>query len=87
MLIRRLSLFGDVSPACLQEVVNRLRVVLVDPGQHVVRAGDYGDSMYFINQGRVSVRIDGKEIDHLTTGACLRARAHNRACARVGTPE
>jgi len=71
MLIRQLPLFSDVGPACLQEVVDRLQSVRVEHGQHVMRAGDHGDSMYFINQGRVSVQADGEEIDLLTTGVCV----------------
>jgi serine/threonine protein kinase len=50
LLIRRLPLFTDVSPECLQEVVNNLRFVRVDAGEHIMRSGDVGDSMYFINQ-------------------------------------
>ena len=48
---------GYTSPSCLQEVVNALQVVRVATGQHVMRAGDKGDCMYFINQGVVSVQV------------------------------
>ena len=68
LLIRRLPLFTDVSPECLQEIVNNLILVRICAGEHIMRAGEVGDSMYFINQGHVSVRVDGGEIDRLTTG-------------------
>ena len=61
-------LFTDVSPECLQEIVNSLILMRVSAGEHIMRAGEVGDSMYFINQGHVSVRVDGGEIDRLTTG-------------------
>jgi CRP-like cAMP-binding protein len=58
LLIRRLPLVTDVSPECLQEIVNNLILVRISAGEHIMRAGEVGDSMYFINQGHVSVRVD-----------------------------
>ena len=36
--------------------MGKLRTVLVDPGHFIARAGDEGDSMYFIKKGSVQVR-------------------------------
>eukprot|EP00960_Hanusia_phi_P071044 767454-Hanusia_phi.AAC.1 len=37
-------------------------------GASVIRSGEIGDSMYFINNGVVKVLVEGREIDRLFTG-------------------
>mmetsp|Transcript_39194 Transcript_39194/g.57605 ORF Transcript_39194/g.57605 Transcript_39194/m.57605 type:complete len:501 (-) Transcript_39194:211-1713(-) len=68
MLIRKLPIFDRVDPQCLQEVTRRLRVVRADKGDCVIRAGDYGDCMYFLSDGAVQVLYAGREIDRLYPG-------------------
>mmetsp|Transcript_11813 Transcript_11813/g.27197 ORF Transcript_11813/g.27197 Transcript_11813/m.27197 type:complete len:735 (-) Transcript_11813:86-2290(-) len=68
MLIRKLPLFDSVDPSCLQEVIKSLKTVRVEQGQFVIRCGDVGDSMYFVNSGSVKIMLNGEEIDRLSTG-------------------
>jgi CRP-like cAMP-binding protein len=49
-------------------VSKRLKVERIPPGELVIKAGEEGDSMYFINSGSVSVLVDGVEIDRKGIG-------------------
>ena len=55
LLLRNLKIFENVEPSCLQELVGKLRTVLIEAGHYIARAGDQGDSMYFIKKGSVQV--------------------------------
>ena len=68
LLIRKLPIFDNIDPACLQQVTAMLKLVKVEQGQHVIQAGEVGDCMYFINAGTVQVFVNGNEVDRLTTG-------------------
>ena len=68
LLIRKLPIFNNIDPACLQQVTAMLKLVKVEQGQFVIQAGEVGDCMYFINSGTVQVFVDGNEVDRLTTG-------------------
>ena len=63
MMLRKLAVFESMGPACLADVAARLQKVLVPAGEVVVRAGEVGDAMYFINAGAVRVLIDGTEVN------------------------
>eukprot|EP00918_Siedleckia_nematoides_P107119 GHVU01233553.1.p1 GENE.GHVU01233553.1~~GHVU01233553.1.p1 ORF type:complete len:496 (+),score=93.48 GHVU01233553.1:178-1488(+) len=68
LLIRKLPIFDNIDPACLQQVTAMLKVVKVETGKPVIQAGEVGDCMYFINSGTVQVFVNGNEVDRLTTG-------------------
>eukprot|EP00287_Rhodomonas_sp_CCMP768_P007765 CAMPEP_0196728014 /NCGR_PEP_ID=MMETSP1091-20130531/8843_1 /TAXON_ID=302021 /ORGANISM="Rhodomonas sp., Strain CCMP768" /LENGTH=503 /DNA_ID=CAMNT_0042070713 /DNA_START=119 /DNA_END=1630 /DNA_ORIENTATION=- len=68
LLIRKLSIFDNIDPSCLQEITQKLKVVRIEQGKPVIQAGEVGDCMYFINSGTVQVLVNGSEIDRLTTG-------------------
>lgn len=68
MLIRQLPIFDRVDPQCLQEVTRRLKLVKADPGTCVIKAGDYGNCMYFLSEGAVRVLYGDREIDRLFPG-------------------
>lgn len=68
LLIRKLPIFDNIDPACLQMVTAKLKAVRVPQGQYVCRSGDVGDSMYFINSGTVSVVVHGNEVSRQGTG-------------------
>ena len=61
ILLRKLPIFDKMELACLEDVASRLEAVKAQAGEHVVRAGDPGDSMYFINAGEVQVMRGGRE--------------------------
>jgi serine/threonine protein kinase len=68
LLIRKLPIFNNIDPACLQQVTALLRLVKVERGKAVIQAGEVGECMYFINSGTVQVLVNGNEVDRLTTG-------------------
>ena len=68
LLIRKLPIFDNIDPTCLQEVTARLKVVRVEQGKYICRAGEPGDCMFFINSGTVQILVNGNEVDRLTTG-------------------
>jgi len=68
LLIQKLLIFQRIDPTCLQQVSKRLKVERIPPGELVIKAGEEGDSMYFINSGSVSVLVDGVEIDRKGIG-------------------
>ena len=55
ILLRKLPLFDKMELACLEDVASRLEAVKAPAGEHIVRAGEQGDCMYFINAGAVQV--------------------------------
>ena len=55
VLLRKLPIFDNMELACLEDVAARLEAVQVPAGEHVVRAGEPGEAMYFISVGAVQV--------------------------------
>ena len=68
LLLRKLAVFESMGPACLADVAARLQKVHVPPGEFVVRAGEAGDAMYFINAGAVRVLVNGEEVNRIGAG-------------------
>jgi len=63
LLIQKLPIFQRIDANCLLETSKRLQLCTVPAGEYVCRAGEVGESMYFVNGGAVSVLVDGVEID------------------------
>ena len=59
ILLRKLPLFDNMELACLEDVASRLEPVKAPAGEHIVRAGEPGDCMYFISAGAVQVGESG----------------------------
>jgi len=68
LLIQKMPVFQRIEASCLQEVARSLKVIRMDANEVVFKAGDEGDSMYFINSGKISVLVDGMEIDRKKVG-------------------
>jgi len=68
LLIRKLSIFDNIDPACLQDITQKLKVVKFDAGKFVIQAGEVGECMYFVNSGTVQVIVNKAEVDRLSTG-------------------
>mmetsp|Transcript_3807 Transcript_3807/g.9108 ORF Transcript_3807/g.9108 Transcript_3807/m.9108 type:complete len:522 (+) Transcript_3807:78-1643(+) len=68
LLIRKLTIFENIDPACLQEVTQKLKVRKVAAGDRIITSGEVGESMYFINSGLVEVLVNDARVDQLTTG-------------------
>lgn len=62
-IIEKVPLFREASEEFLREIVVALRPTVFTPGDLIVRKGEIGDEMYFINRGTVEVvSADQKEI-------------------------
>ena len=68
LLLRNLKIFENIEPSCLQDLVGKLRNIVIEAGEYIARAGEVGDSMYFIKKGSVQVLSNGSQIDKLFTG-------------------
>ncbi|WP_428664433.1 cyclic nucleotide-gated ion channel [Reyranella sp.] len=55
--VTRVPLFADLGTVTLSEIVGKLRVRHYPPRIVVVRRGEPGDSMFFISEGEVEVRL------------------------------
>ncbi len=53
--LRGLKLLAGLSPSQLEEISRRLKPVRYRQGEVIIREGDPGDEMYFIESGRVQV--------------------------------
>jgi hypothetical protein len=58
-LIENVPLFKDVTPMAMIGLVHRLQSTIALPNQVLLRQGEYGDRMYFITKGLLTVYIDG----------------------------
>jgi voltage-gated potassium channel len=54
-IIQKVPLFAGASDAFVRDLVSGLRPVVYTPGDFIIRRGDVGHEMFFINRGRVEV--------------------------------
>jgi voltage-gated potassium channel len=69
-IIHKVPLFKDVNDDFLREIAQRLMPVVYLPGDWVCRAGDAGESMFFVSRGELDVVAkDGETLlSHLRDG-------------------
>ncbi|MCK5835340.1 MAG: Crp/Fnr family transcriptional regulator [Lentisphaeria bacterium] len=74
-LFQNMPIFGGLTEASLELIVNRSEVVEVKKGGYFYQEGDHGNSLYVLTQGSVKglKSIDGDEfqIDILSEGDCF----------------
>ena len=90
LMLRRLPIFTNVEPSCLGAVTNRLKRKVFEPGDTIIREGEVGETMYFIDSGSVRIMIDGREVDFLSGGMFFGEVAlivRNRRMATAVVPE
>uniref|UniRef100_A0A7S0EQR9 cGMP-dependent protein kinase n=1 Tax=Hanusia phi TaxID=3032 RepID=A0A7S0EQR9_9CRYP len=66
--LRTFQLFRMVDKPTLTRIANQLRPRRFNAGEYVLRAGDPGDSMFFINSGRVAAVVNGHELEPMRMG-------------------
>ena len=54
-IIQKVPIFAGASDAFVRELVSGLRPIVFTPGDDIIRRGELGDEMFFINRGRVVV--------------------------------
>ena len=68
-ILARIPIFRLLEDKDLSELAGKLRRLSFAPGEHILRQGDPGDSMYFVVAGRVNISYrspDGAEKDLAT---------------------
>ncbi len=71
-ILTKVPFFRDADEIFIREIITKLRQHTFLPGDLVMRKGEFGDCMYFINSGHVSVLIN----DDKTVVAVLQAGSH-----------
>jgi Na+:H+ antiporter len=61
-LIERLDLLSGLEERQLERVAKLLRPRFTVPNERIIRAGDRGDSVFFIASGAVEVRLPGRRV-------------------------
>ena len=56
-IVRKVTLFEDLDPGFIPSLMARLKMHLYTPGEDIVRVGEVGDSMFFIQHGEVEVLV------------------------------
>jgi CRP-like cAMP-binding protein len=64
-----IPLFSSLSPDELRQLIDRVEVRRVTPGEIVVRQGERSGSLFVIVRGQVQVSADGRELAQLGEGA------------------
>ncbi|CAH2012341.1 unnamed protein product [Acanthoscelides obtectus] len=68
--VERVEFFKDLHEDVLVSLVRKLKLEIFLTGDIIVKSGDMGDVMYFINYGTVAIyTAAGKELCHLEDGA------------------
>ncbi|EKX39921.1 hypothetical protein GUITHDRAFT_143094 [Guillardia theta CCMP2712] len=63
--------FSDMGFACCQEITKFLKPLTLPSGEFLFFEGEKGTSMYFVNEGRISIRVQGKQVVVLEKGSYL----------------
>lgn len=54
-IIQKVPLFAEASDNFVRELVSGLRPVIFTPGDEIIRRGEMGEEMFFINRGKIQV--------------------------------
>ncbi|XP_050487368.1 potassium/sodium hyperpolarization-activated cyclic nucleotide-gated channel 1-like [Bombus huntii] len=69
-LVQNVAIFKDLPKYVLRSIIKNLKFELYLPNDVIIKAGAYGDCMFFLSAGTVAVLTPtGKEICHLDDGA------------------
>ena len=71
MLLKTVDLFQDIPSELLSQISQISRAKDYDSGEVIFNEGDYGDSMFIVIEGEVSIQKNGKSIALLDKGSSL----------------
>ncbi|CAN5732422.1 hypothetical protein BH11MYX2_BH11MYX2_10960 [soil metagenome] len=62
-------LFSELSPAVLELLIPRMKLVVLDPDEVLFNEGDAGECLYVVSEGEVVVESGGNELARLGPGS------------------
>lgn len=69
-IIQKVSFLNTASPELIEELMSELKPRVFVPGERIFKAGEVGDSLYFIQNGNVAIiSKDGKKLATLGEGS------------------
>lgn len=68
-IIDKVSLFKDADEVFIREVVQILEPLVFLPDDYIIRQGEYGECMYFLNSGDIEVLFNGVRVAMLGAGS------------------
>lgn len=68
-IIEKVPLFEKADPHLVRDIVINLKPAVFTPGDYIMRAGEYGDEMYFISRGSVDILSADEKTKYATLGA------------------
>ncbi len=84
-LLRGLPPFALLPTLALERLALRLRPVTLGVGEDAVRQGDTGDTYYVVDEGTLTVRVDGREVAVMGPGEGFGEVALLRGGVRTAT--
>lgn len=84
-LLRRVSLFQGLTSRDLSVIAKRLHKMAVEQGNTIIKAGDTGDSLMLVDEGRAGVYRDKQLLGELKLGDCFGEMAILTNSARTAT--
>ncbi len=84
-ILRRTPSFTGLTMLALETLASRLERAQAPAGEILIRQNDVGDRFYLIDQGKVSVTIDGYRVAVLGPGESFGEKALLRAISRTAT--
>ena len=71
MLLKTVDLFQDIPSELLSQISQISKAKDYESGEVIFNEGDYGDSMFIVIEGEVSIQKNGKSIALLDKGSSL----------------
>lgn len=68
-ILEKVPYFTNASDLFIREIVQMMELIVFLPGDHIIRQGEYGESMYFMSSGEIDVIIDGEVVAHGEAGS------------------
>lgn len=68
-ILEKVELFRNTDEVFIREIVQLLRPMVFLPEDYIIRQGEYGECMYFLNSGDAEVLINNKRIALLGSGS------------------
>jgi hypothetical protein len=68
-IVQKVPLFKNADEIFIREVIQYLRAMVFLPNDYIIRQGEYGDCMYFLNSGDAEVLVGNVRVAVLGAGS------------------